>query len=83
MLLGLESEWLDNVGEVCSDFEKVLAVKTPIKIVLFGAGNGTRHSEREHIEELNKFSRQWCQHSRGDVFYAINFHDGRHDSFFY
>ena len=60
-----------------------LAVKTPIKIVLFGAGNTTKHCEREHIEALNELCRQWCQHSCGDIFYAINFHDKRHHTFFY
>jgi len=81
VLLGLESEWRDSPDEVISDFEKVLAMKTPIKIILFEESK--KHPEAAHIKALNELCGGWSQHSRGDVLYAINFHGGRHDTFFY
>ena len=83
MFLGLESEWCDKVNEVASDFCKLLAVKAPLKIIVFEAGTATRYKAKDHIKELNRIGRTWRQHSKGDLLYAINFHDSRCETYFY
>jgi hypothetical protein len=84
VLLGVESEWSDSTFEVCSDYSKLLAVKVPIKIGLYWDGAKRRKkSTVSRMEGLNKLCREWTQHLRGEFLYAINFHDGRHDTYFY
>lgn len=84
VLLGLESEWADSTGEVCSDFSKVLAVKAPIKIILYYEGTRKRPARSQsRIEGLTSLCRQWRQHSAGDVLYAINFHEGEHETYWH
>ena len=83
VFLGLESEWQDDVHEVASDFCKLLALKAPVKILLFQSGDKSKVEIGKHLKELNRIGKTWRQHSRGDLIYAINFHDGRHESYFY
>jgi hypothetical protein len=82
LVLALESEWADDIGEVMFDFSKVLSMKAPIKLLLFEAGNNSRRTASDQIERLNLLCRRWQQHSCGDALYAINFHDGEHETYF-
>ena len=83
VFLGLESEWCDRVNEVASDFCKLLALKAPLKILLFESGKKSTVKVETHLEELNRVGKTWRQHSKGDLLYAINFHDSRHETYFY
>ncbi len=73
ILLALESEWKQAADEVVNDFIKLLAVKAPIKIMLF-----ERRKAEDVWAALNSIGQKWTQHCPGDVIYAINFHDGKH-----
>lgn len=83
VLLGLESEWADDLKEVRFDFSKLLSIKAPIKLLLFEAGKNSKRTSAEQINDLNELCRIWPQHSLGDLLYAINFHDGEHETHFY
>jgi hypothetical protein len=37
----------------------------------------------EYIEVINDIGRKWLQHTKGDLIYAIDFHDGSHTAFRY
>ena len=78
LLLALESEWNRSQSEVVNDFCKLLAVKAPIKIMLF-EGN---LEAGKYIELLENAGRIWLQHERGDLIYAINFREGNHKTWF-
>jgi hypothetical protein len=77
IVLGLESEFDDNLNEILSDFAKILTTKAPIKILLFD----TRKQD-EYARGVEDLCRRWAQHTRGDVIYAINFSDGKHQTYF-
>ena len=79
LLLALESEWSESPSEVVNDFCKLLAVKAPIKIMLF-EGN---HETEKYIEPLGNVGSGWLQHDEGDLIYVINFREGRHKTWFY
>lgn len=82
ILLALESEWANDIGAVLFDFSKILSMKAPIKLLLFENGKNGRGTDSDQIEQLNLLCRRWQQHSRGDALYAINFHDGEHETYF-
>lgn len=82
ILLALESEWADSIDEVLFDFSKVLSMKAPIKLLLFEAGKFSKRTAVDQVNSLNFLCRRWQQHTRGDALYAINFHDGEHETYF-
>lgn len=79
ILLGLESEWLANVSAVRFDFAKLLAVKAPIKIMLFESGCDRVRGLL--MDSLNEVCRKWHQHSPGDAIYAIDWRNGEPSTF--
>lgn len=83
IVLALESEWDNKIGCVRDDFAKLLAVKAPIKILLFEAGKKSRNTAEAHMRSLTQVSRKWRQHSEGDMIYVINFRDGGYEAHFY
>jgi hypothetical protein len=81
LVLALESEWSHSKSEVGSDFCKLLAVKSPIKIMVFGV----KESELlDYINLLNNIGKRWIQNPCGEVYYAINFDEkDNHQTYFY
>lgn len=78
ILLALESEWNHSPNDVAYDFSKLLAVKAPLKIMLFEDPKGLP----AYIDALDSLGRKWLQHAEGDVIYAINFSNGKHVTFY-
>lgn len=49
--LAVESEWNRPVGDIVDDFEKLLAVKSPVKLMVYRVSRNTRERVRKALAE--------------------------------
>jgi hypothetical protein len=72
--LAVESE-LGNEGNVCDDFEKLMCIKSPLKLLLVESGRKTL------VGKLEDYLAEFDQHVRGETYLLVDFHDGQHESY--
>lgn len=71
--LAVESEWNRPVGEVLHDFEKLLAVKSPLKLMIYRTSTNTAQTVRDGIE---KYILNFTQHVDGEEYVFCEFQTG-------
>jgi len=72
ILLGVESEWHRNKGQVLDDFEKLLNTKAPLKLLIFS----TDEHEKEYsemLEEVRKYLDGFRHHLNGEQYLLVEF----------
>ena len=78
VLLALESEWeRRTTGFVRDDFQKLLATKAPIKLMLFDSG-GKEKNRSDFIADMQTCAWRFTQHLKHELYYIIDFSAGAH-----
>jgi hypothetical protein len=72
--LAVESE-LGSEQAVLDDFEKLLNIKSPLKLLLVEQG------DPHMVTELQWYLRTFHRHVRGETYLLVDFHDGRHECY--
>jgi hypothetical protein len=70
--LAVESEWNRGVWEVMHDFEKLLSVKSPLKLMIYHRGRDTEELKEKIKRCLSGFS----QHVTGERYIFCEFQKG-------
>jgi hypothetical protein len=74
--LAVESEW-GNQGCVLNDFQKLLCVKAPLKIMVYYAYRGS------FVGQFERYMRQFDQHVKGENYILIEFAPGPEDHIYF
>jgi len=74
--LATESEW-GKLTHVQDDFEKLMSIKSPLKLLLFKSGN-TRLSTAEVVQTLESDLAHFKQNVRGETYLLVDFRGGEH-----
>jgi len=77
MALAMESEWSTSVSGVIHDFEKLLSVKCPLKLMIYRVRPKNAVQARE---EIRKCLQQYGQHVPGERYVLCEFQSGWHCS---
>lgn len=68
--LAVECEWNSDAGAVVHDFEKLLTVKSPLKLMIYRARPKTRRQVRE---DIRKYLETYGQHVTGERYLICEF----------
>lgn len=71
--LAVESEWNIHAGDVVDDFEKLLAVKSPLKLMIYRVSNKTRQSV---WDALQRAMREYRHHVKDENYIFCEFQPG-------
>lgn len=71
--LAVECEW--DRKDVPNDFQKLMAVKSPLKLMVFEAGPKNR---RELVLSIEQKLNEYGQHVDGEVYLLLDFAEGSH-----
>jgi hypothetical protein len=74
--VAVESEFRDNVGDLLYDFKKLLVIKAALKIFIL---DSRRRDARWFLDPLEELCKAFEQHSPGEIYYILDFHQGRVD----
>jgi hypothetical protein len=74
--LAVESEW-GNEREVLDDFQKLLCVKSPLKIMIYYAYDGS------FVARFEKYMKVFDQHLEGENYVLVEFAAGPADSIYF
>ena len=74
--LAVESE-LGNEQAVLDDFEKLMCIKSPLKLLLVEQGRPST------LRGVEKYLAGFNQHVRGETYLVVDFHGGRHECYQY
>src|SRR6185437_16236482 len=69
--LAVESEWNTAPGEVVYDFEKLMAIKAPLKLMLYRVTKGSKAEVQKQIE---KYLTEFRQHVADENYVLCEFH---------
>jgi len=72
LLLACESEWGD-CGSVCEDFEKLMHVKAPLKLMIFCAGDHEKDFSKIRKGIESKYMAEFTQHLEGEKYILLEF----------
>jgi hypothetical protein len=72
IVLGMECEWLITPTEIVSDFEKLLVIKAPLKLMMF-ASSGTSRSQEQILKALDESLQRYKQHVQGERYIFVDF----------
>lgn len=68
--LAVESEWNANKNDILDDFEKLLTIKSPLKLMIYRVRRNTKDQVRE---EIKKYFLDFRQHVRGENYILCEF----------
>jgi hypothetical protein len=73
--IGVDSEWNQDIDEVKYDFENLMFVKTPVKVMAYLVSDHDKHGKvmRNGLEALLE---RFTHHTAGDEYLLIEFSDG-------
>jgi hypothetical protein len=77
--LAVESEW-GKLEHVQDDFEKLMSIKSPLKLMLFKSGN-TRLSTAEVVQTLQGDLAPFKQNVKGETYLLVDFRGGEHQCY--
>ena len=72
VVLGAECEWLGELSEIARDFEKLLVIKSPIKLMIF-ASSKRKDSQFQIEEELKRLLSRYRDHLVGERYVFVDF----------
>ena len=78
-MLAVESEW-GKLEHVQDDFEKLMSIKSPLKLMLFKSGN-TGYSTSEVVQTLERDLMPFKQNVKGETYLLVDFSGGEHQCF--
>ena len=70
--LAVESEWKTPVREVIDDFQKLLCVKAPLKLLVYDGGNLPEHGAAVRSEIMAEMMR-YHHHVKGETYLFASF----------
>lgn len=70
VMLAVESEWNTGINEVLHDFEKLLGIKSPLKLMIYRVRPKTAAGVRKGISE---YLREFRQHVNGERYLFCEF----------
>jgi hypothetical protein len=79
MQLGVESEW-GKVEHVLDDFEKLMSVKSPLKLMVFSSGE-TLLSENHIVQKLREYLTDFDQNVKDEIYLLVDFTGGGHQCY--
>ena len=71
--LAVESEWNANKNEILHDFEKLLSIKSPLKLMIYRVRGNNKDQIRN---EIRKYFLGFCQHVHGENYILCEFQPG-------
>jgi hypothetical protein len=77
IVMAMESEWTTDVNGIVHDFEKLLSVKSPLKLMIYKVRPKTARAVREKIQT---YLQEYTQHVRGERYIFCEFQSGWHCS---
>jgi hypothetical protein len=73
IVLAAESEWIYTPAEVRKDFEKLLVIKSAIKLMIFASTHGRTPWQRSIVEALRDSLLLYKHHMRGERYIFVDF----------
>jgi hypothetical protein len=83
ILVAVESEFGRNIKGVVYDFWKLLSIKAALKILILDSGKPETRYAKKLFGEINKYAQGFEQYLPREIYYLIDFHDGRQDVYRY
>jgi len=77
VILAVESEWIQHVEAIAEDFWKLMVVKSPLKLMVFGLNDNARtHSQKAVWEKLRECLELYRDHRKGERYVFMDFARG-------
>jgi hypothetical protein len=76
VLVAVESEFSERPAHICYDFRKLLSIKAPLKILII---DSRKNLSEVILTGINECAQRFEQHQMGEVYYVLDFHQGRVD----
>lgn len=85
ILLAVESEWgVDSrsgprEGQILDDFEKLMVIKSPVKLMIYESEN--RNQNALIMQKITEYLVRFSQHVEGENYCLLNFSHGTHEAY--